>query len=1012
METEEVQSSDVTSASASCSDVERLSAAADSTQSNTDDTVTADSSASPGGATTGDAGSVDIPVAASHVGRDHTYIYSFLTSGEPNSGWRKQTSSAKKRRGVSGKSKSRKSPAMVVPTVTVTAPSSDSSASEDELDPGTSSFTLSVCPSPPLPLHARGDHTYNSPPGEKSAAELPPGWRVVRVERKTGKSAGKTDTYLYSPNGTKLRSVPEIARYVPVYHPEVDVAALTAAFDVAKGGRSSRATPSSRSTPKLPKRKDTSSSTSRTKSSKKRKAGTDGQTVPQVTASDVAQSGEGSVPSVSAKKRGRPRKIAATSPVKRESPKLTASKLVVKMPFTSQEKEKASPQKGRLSGFQSALGGFKGSPLAVRNLEDNRSTEDSNDSFSLTERPTVVKRRDEGDRADQVEDEDEGRSTDREADVYIPEEEDVGDFETDNNADENDADDKNSGKFEDESVSAASPSVASYVLESDSESDSNPDSAPDPVIRIKPVKQSAVGKDSSKASLSESLLRKSVAKKRSLSPSDSDVSVSKKLKTTLIAASDADTESDSRSVGMSSDISMVSQEEDENQNMATKVEKMHLSDVQTTKDSDAAVNSASQNAQAGQSSPSPSKRRATWENHMTSGGDQGAEEKGSRRTSADAIEQLKKRLTPSGLQLNGDERRQTHLQLSSQEEEINQQKPASTSATVFRVITDRSGHSLSVKFLRVRKPPEVKTKQVQSGTSLSPHQRDAENTLKSQSNHSRNPRTGPKSLIQQPVPERGHSPDTELSFLDQCLHWCQGHCGGTCTAVQETEPDMVASKTKSEIAVSETEPESPCSQMELKGDPVWCSCEELPCEKELRAEITAVTSDADLAARLEESPYFKTNGAPPRMPRPQLRRDEKWTPPRSPFNLIQESLFHDPWKLLIATIFLNKTKAEVAIPLLWKFLNRWSSPEQARRADQQAVARLLNPLGLHETRAATILRFSDEYLTKDWKYPIELHGIGKYGNDSYRIFCVKPDDHKLNDYHRWMWENQKELGLN
>jgi len=31
---------------------------------------------------------------------------------------------------------------------------------------------------------------------------------------------------------------------------------------------------------------------------------------------------------------------------------------------------------------------------------------------------------------------------------------------------------------------------------------------------------------------------------------------------------------------------------------------------------------------------------------------------------------------------------------------------------------------------------------------------------------------------------------------------------------------------------------------------------------------------------------------------------------------------------------------------------------------------------------------SDEYLTKSWTYPDELYGIGKYGNDSYRIFCV------------------------
>lgn len=35
----------------------------------------------------------------------------------------------------------------------------------------------------------------------------------------------------------------------------------------------------------------------------------------------------------------------------------------------------------------------------------------------------------------------------------------------------------------------------------------------------------------------------------------------------------------------------------------------------------------------------------------------------------------------------------------------------------------------------------------------------------------------------------------------------------------------------------------------------------------------------------------------------------------------------------------------------------------------------------------------DDFLTKDWRYPIELHGIGKYGNDSYRIFCVNEWKH-------------------
>ncbi|XP_037658358.1 methyl-CpG-binding domain protein 4 isoform X2 [Choloepus didactylus] len=121
---------------------------------------------------------------------------------------------------------------------------------------------------------------------------------------------------------------------------------------------------------------------------------------------------------------------------------------------------------------------------------------------------------------------------------------------------------------------------------------------------------------------------------------------------------------------------------------------------------------------------------------------------------------------------------------------------------------------------------------------------------------------------------------------------------------------------------------------------------------------------------------------------PRRKAFKKWTPPRSPFNLVQETLFHDPWKLLIATIFLNRTSGKMAIPVLWEFLEKYPSAEVARTADWRDVSELLKPLGLYDLRAKTIIKFSDEYLTKQWKYPIELHGIGKYGNDSYRIFCV------------------------
>ncbi|XP_039932491.1 methyl-CpG-binding domain protein 4 [Hirundo rustica] len=169
--------------------------------------------------------------------------------------------------------------------------------------------------------------------------------------------------------------------------------------------------------------------------------------------------------------------------------------------------------------------------------------------------------------------------------------------------------------------------------------------------------------------------------------------------------------------------------------------------------------------------------------------------------------------------------------------------------------------------------------------------------------------------------------------------------------------------------------------------------------------------------RRKTSPYFSSKYSKEAPSPPRRKALRKWTPPRSPFNLIQETLFHDPWKLLIATIFLNKTSGKMAIPVLWEFLKKYPSPEVARAADWKEMSELLKPLGLYELRAKTIIRFSGEYLSKAWRYPIELHGIGKYGNDSYRIFCVnewkevQPQDHKLNVYHSWLWENRERLSI-
>ncbi|CAL1270988.1 unnamed protein product [Larinioides sclopetarius] len=159
-----------------------------------------------------------------------------------------------------------------------------------------------------------------------------------------------------------------------------------------------------------------------------------------------------------------------------------------------------------------------------------------------------------------------------------------------------------------------------------------------------------------------------------------------------------------------------------------------------------------------------------------------------------------------------------------------------------------------------------------------------------------------------------------------------------------------------------------------------------------------------------QSPYFNTKSKAnnPLTPSFFRRNIPKWIPPRSPYNLIQEDLYHDPWKLLIATICLQKTTGKSVKRILANFFTKFPTPEEIFTAQPSDISKVLEPLGLQDKKAKIIIRFSDEYVNKNWKYPIELHGIGKYGNDSYRIFCVnewkqvEPKDHMLEKYHQWL----------
>ena len=139
-----------------------------------------------------------------------------------------------------------------------------------------------------------------------------------------------------------------------------------------------------------------------------------------------------------------------------------------------------------------------------------------------------------------------------------------------------------------------------------------------------------------------------------------------------------------------------------------------------------------------------------------------------------------------------------------------------------------------------------------------------------------------------------------------------------------------------------------------------------------------------------------------------------WIPPRSPYNLIQEYLWDDPWKIFVACIFCNLTKRVDAEPYMWKFFEKYPNPKSAADADPEDIRKMIQPLGLSERRSRALVKMSDGYLKGGWQdTPEVLYGIGKYASDAYKIFClgrwrdVEPKDHALNDYRSFLKENSE-----
>ncbi|KAH8815429.1 DNA glycosylase, partial [Xylogone sp. PMI_703] len=181
------------------------------------------------------------------------------------------------------------------------------------------------------------------------------------------------------------------------------------------------------------------------------------------------------------------------------------------------------------------------------------------------------------------------------------------------------------------------------------------------------------------------------------------------------------------------------------------------------------------------------------------------------------------------------------------------------------------------------------------------------------------------------------------------------------------------------------------------------------------------------------------------------------------FGLIQERLANDPFRLLIAVTFLNRTHGKYAIPVFFELIEKYPTPESLACADKEDIVEIIRNLGLQRKRADKYQTYANIWLenppTKGRRYAVrdypmkgdgrnidkdeilpdedervawELGHItqGRYAIDSWRIFCrdtlrgeatswngegstkenfqpewmrVLPEDKELRAYLRWMW---------
>ena len=92
------------------------------------------------------------------------------------------------------------------------------------------------------------------------------------------------------------------------------------------------------------------------------------------------------------------------------------------------------------------------------------------------------------------------------------------------------------------------------------------------------------------------------------------------------------------------------------------------------------------------------------------------------------------------------------------------------------------------------------------------------------------------------------------------------------------------------------------------------------------------------------------------------------------------------WQHMVGVICLNLTDRKQVKQVLPKLFKKYDTPIKFIRGNSNTQMKMLKPLGMVNVRLKRLKQMSIDFLTWDYKDAKDLYGIGKYGDDSYRIF--------------------------